>query len=632
MKVIYYFFSRLSLIIFFLTICVLLSWDCSNPKNAGNYYSNIRPKIRLSNIPPLDDTIKSTSPQLTLNWVGDDPDGFVVGFKYTWTYRLNGVDTFHAPKIILNLTVQGNMKNEPFALMLLTQDEKLVPAVFKYFATIDPAKGLDPSVRDSLSRGDTITTAGIKIFASNSDSIKIMTGQRISLSFPVHTNPWNGTFIFDSPDEWNFHTFMVSAIDNIGDISITPAMVSFETPKVLPPHTSMVDWPMDTALVIAGFTPTYNGIQFSFKSVDPQGWSDIQYRWVVDKDQWLARTGNIPWSDWGTSATVGITAADFPDPYATKHIFYVQSKNAYGVIDTVGYTERIIYAAGGNRDSIGVVIDSAWHSFYTTYPAFARHDLPKSNKILFINNTAEPRLTPVSPGHPTADMVFNYYRTIFNSLGIPDSLIVHWRVVGTYFPTRAEIGKYSRVFMFSDCTLFNSLFYPYYVYGTSQQWEFGSDKQNIIKDYCFVGGKVIFSGWAMSSGTNTPANEEFRTRIIHSDYKKLILLQTPDCIGANGRRGYPDLRIDTSKFNTTTDTSWHGGMRYMFANYPVGFGEIIHKYAPSLTSNPNFGDLPISIRYNGITFNVIYFGIPLYYMQRPAVDSSLAMALRDIEK
>ena len=619
MKSVYNIFARWNSVILLSVIYLVLSWNCSNPEHKSGFNTNIRPKTRLSNIPR--DSTKAESPQLTLNWVGDDPDGYVVGFKYTWTYRIGGQESIHPDKIILNLIV------EKFALMILTDNEKILPSIYKYFATIDPEVGLDVTLKDSLNRGDTITISGIKIYASNSDSIRIQTGQRIKNSFPVHTSPNSGTFIFDSPDKTNFHVFMVSAIDNIGESSIQPATVSFETPQVLPPHTRVIGVPDDTVLVIRGTTPTYNGTTFRFQGIDPQGWT-VEYRWVVDKNQWLAKTGKIPWSKFGPSEYASVTAADFPDPYATKHTFYVQCRNAYGVIDTVGYSERIVYAPGGERDSIGVTIDSAWYSFNTIYPPFARKDIPPVNKILLINNTYVNILRPTSPSHPSPATVADYYHDIFvNSLGIPDSLISIWTVTGNQrenFPGRNEIGKYKLVVMFSDATNTG------YIY---EKWSVGPDRQAILRDYCYVGGNIIFSGWAMSAPSNLPGDRnynEFFAHILHVDVRKLAPLgglTTFDCNGANGRRGYTDLRMDLTK----SDSVWNGCFAYTWSNYPEGFGETIHKYS-SRSRNAFLEDIPISVRYDGITFNVIYFGLPLYYMQRPAVDSTLAMALRDIQK
>ena len=610
MKKLIRFNLKQSIALILLSIIVLLSWDCSNPKNEGEYNKNITPKTRLANVPVPYDT--SDTPRLTLYWVGDDPDGFVTGFKYTWTYQTSGVDTIHPYKYILNIIV------EEFALMVITNNDKQIPSLYRYFATLDKETGLPNDVSDSLARGDTITISGVKIYASNPDSIRIQTGQRVKYSYPVHTNPNTGTFIFDSQYEWNYHQFIVAAIDNLGDASDPPATAMFTTPKVTAPHTRVISGPTDTAFVVYGFTPTYSGIKFQYQGIDPNS-RTIDYRWVVDRDQWLATTGKIPWSEFTPSDEAYVTAADFPDQYATKHTFYVQSRNEFGSIDTVGYFLRIQRNTDG--DSIGVQIDSAWQAFYTIYPPFVRPDLPPTNKILIINNTYYSTRVPESPAHPHWQTVDNYYLDIIHGLGIPDSNLVMWRASRYSFPGRAEIAKYKAVLMYSDCVDE----YGYYTWG--QENEVGGTKEAVLRDYCYVGGNIIFSGWSSTGGTNFVRIEEFYAHIFHVDMSKLGRFPNADGIGANGLRGYPNLRIDTTKM----DTAWHGGLTAIMRNYPVGFGETIQKYA-SKAGNQYFEEVPVSIRYNGITFNVVLFGVPLYYMERPAVDSVLALAFRDIEK
>jgi hypothetical protein len=597
-----------------LWVGVLLSLNCSNPKHPGSYNANNHPKTRLANVPSPNDT--SNSPTLTLYWVGDDPDGFVTGYKYTWSYQVNGIDSVHPYKYILNIIV------EKLALMVLSDDDKKIPPLYRYFATLDKETGLNADMRDSLVRGDTISLLGQRIYASNPDSIRIQTGQRIKYSFPVHKNPNTGTFIFDSQDKWNHHLFKVSAIDNLGDTSLVPATLNFTTPQVTAPHTRVTGFPEDTSFALSGVTPTYGGIRFDFQGIDPNS-RTIDYRWVVDRDQWLAKTGKIPWSQFTPSEFAYVTASDFPDPYASTHTFYVQSRNEFGSIDTVGYFLKI--QRNQNGDSTGVQIDSAWHQFYTIYPPFARPDLPPTEKILFLNNTYYSSRVPISPAHPHWQDVDTYYLDIAHGLGIADSNITLFRAKRFDFPGRGEIGKYKAVIMYSDCVDE----FGYYTWG--QENEVGGSKEAVLRDYCYVGGNIIFSGWAITAGSNFVRNDEFYSHIFHVDIdpRKISRFPNSDCIGVNSlvSRGYPNLRLDTAK----TDTAWHGGLSGILKNYPVGFGETIQKFA-SLSGNQIYEQVPVSLRYSGITFNVVLFGVPLYYMERPAVDSALAVAFRDIAK
>ena len=74
------------------------------PDDPGEENPNRVPETRLSNIPP--DSITSTSPLLALSWLGDDPDGFVTAYRYTWTFQPSPSDPVEKnpaqPKSIAN--------------------------------------------------------------------------------------------------------------------------------------------------------------------------------------------------------------------------------------------------------------------------------------------------------------------------------------------------------------------------------------------------------------------------------------------------------------------------------------------------------------------------------------------------
>jgi hypothetical protein len=592
---------------FFLVAIAAMTWNCE-PKNSGSFYPNQQPITRLSNVPPPDDTTRTTSPRVSLNWVGDDPDGYVVGFRYRWNFRLSQTHPFeYKPySIILNIIINK------FALMVTTEEPHAVPPVYKYFATLPP-EGLGLAQIDSLARGDTIRVEGIGVFASNPDSIRIQTGARIRYSFPVHINPNSGTFIFDSQDTINFHTFEITAIDNLGDTSSfgppNIRRISFETPQVPPPVTSISNYRTDTTLVVMHQTPTFNGLLFRFVGNDPNS-RTIDYRWVVDKSLREANHDSVPWSKFSQLEYAYVVASDFVDPYATEHEFTVQARNEFGSIDTIGATV----------------------TFRTIYPPFARGT--GQLKILFLNiGYPEPPVPPLWPGtiaYPYREMVDDYYHNIFNGLGIPDSLITTWHIKkdppGDY-PSLGEIGKYNLLFLYGDVVLSE-----YYMYGNYPA--FGGSRQNIIRDYCYVGGNFITSGWALVSPYNTPQQPEFQLNILHvniSAGQNAQAVKSYEFAGAYGSLGYPDIMLDTTK----CDTAWRNsptspiGLTNIWTCSPYGFGEIIHNFK-STTKSPFSADGRIlSIRYQGITFNAIYFGFPLYYMERPAADSTIAKALRD---
>jgi hypothetical protein len=581
--------------IILVSMFVLLSWHCSNPPEIGEPHANQLPRARLSNVPPPEDTTLTKSPILTLNWIGDDADGYVAGFIYRWNYTLDNQQRYKKYSIVLNIIV------EKFALMVESENPAVVPAIYKHFANLVGNTGLSAEDRTALARGDTITVLGTRIYASNPDSILLQTGSRVKYITPIHTNPNSGTFIFESPDMENLHTFEVSAIDNLGALSPT-SKVSFITPQVQAPHARITGGPGPNSkvIVIMDKTPTFQGIRFDYKGVDPNT-RTMDYRWVVDKDKWLADLGYIPWSEFTTNEFANVTASDFPDPYDTVHTFLVQARNEFGAIDTTG----LIY------DDNGIVIDSAWRTFQTIFPDFVRY---RTERILLINDCYD-RLIG-SPAYPYYWDVDSFYHSILHGLGKHDSIIDNFRMGRDMFPSLGQMGKYSLVILVADAL--NESF------GPNENIE--GSYQSTLRDYCYVGGDLIISEWNLSGGFYMTRDPEFFERILH-----VSVLSPPRArdlfIGARGQLGYPDLKIDTVK----ADPSWKDGMDFVPINLPAGFGEIIHKYDAKY-DQIQMENSSLSIRYKGITFNSCYFGIPLYYMERPAVDSTISHVLYDYKK
>lgn len=648
--------SKKNIIQILLIIGVICAWDCSNPENEGSLNENQRPITRVSNVPKDGDT--SQSPRLQLNWVGDDPDGYVVGFKYRWVTKQSQDDPgiYEDYKTILNIII------EKFALLAITDNEKLIPPVYKYFATLPPGEGLDRDRTDSLARGDTITIIGVRVYASNPDSVRVQTtGLRVKADFPTHTNPNSGTFIFNSQAKWNNQKFEVSAIDNLGEKSRVPAILSFVTPQVKAPRTyliySVLPREIDTLLIIGRATSTFRGIKFLFKGIDPNS-RTIEYRWACDTAQWLkkdpftgkSKSDTIPWSQWSPSEEAYVTAAHFPDSLATEHIFYVQSRNEFKVIDTVGRYKR-----SHPDTTLPPTFDSSYYKFYTAYPKFLRSDLPQENKILFINSSlTNSHENNGTPWQPSAAMLDTFYKNIFTGLGFSESQMKFWNVdveidgnLGS-FPGSGEVGNYNLVVYYSETVrdpILNYTLQPVYL-------QLNPTRQNILREYCYIGGKAIFSGWCLSTGGNAPNTGSFWERIWHispssppgTSRPKAIIY--PEFIGVYGLHGYPGLSLDTNKMHPNwigkqiigTDTIPKYALKHMWLNFPIGFGEIIHKYN---SLNDRFisprGELiileesPLSTRYLGTTFKAAFFGIPLYYMEQPGISLTIAKVLKDFD-
>ncbi len=575
---------------------------------SGNHpqLGNIPPITRLSNVPPPDSFIVTKNPRLTLYWVGDDPDGFVVAFRYRWNFRLNSTSPFqYKPySMVLNIIVSN------FALMTDATTDN-VPNVYHYFATLPP-EGLYPDSANALDAGHILTIAGAHVWASNPKAVR----------YPVHTSPNSGTFIFDSQDSLNPHTFEVSAIDNDAAIG-TPATVSFGTPRVPPPQTQLTSCPSDTILVRDKKTDTFGGVQFQFQGFDPNS-RTIDYSWVIDKDQWPQDA--IPWSAFSQSTTASVFASDFPDPYQTRHTFYVRGRNEFGSIDTLGYYVHTTF--DGNNNPIGVDTIYSRCSFNTLYPLFLRPGAQK--KILFLNDCYNYGAGGGTVIRPTIPMIDDYYRAMFNSIGLAGKYdvfdVIDISSTGTHiFPGRGQLGQYSTVILTQDV-----------VSDADNTVGFGhgitSGRAKILTDYCYIGGKLIFGGWALPFALNGGA--DFVNTIGHMQTLGTDL-NRGNFIGVHGDKGYPDLAVDTTRL----DTAWHGGLTFTWPGRPSGFGEIIGRYDAADDNSvlsfffpQRIEGMTIAVRYIGITYSSVYFGYPLYYMDQSSAAQAMRKALVDMQE
>src|ERR1700690_2305487 len=228
------FFQKKSLL--FTVILVIGVFVAGCKQNPGAFTPNAKPLIFLSNVPPDSSNGKKyvdslSGPYLSLSWWANDPDGFVVGYRYRGTGNENlNKNNYHSYTMLLNILV-----DQKYALIAVTQNPALIPPVYHYFATLTNDQ-LDAVSLAHLRRGASILVAGVEVFASNSDSA-VLPGLAIrdSNRTPVHTNPTSGAFFFESDSAVNLHTFSIEAIDNVGALSAVPAQVSFTTGKLQAP-------------------------------------------------------------------------------------------------------------------------------------------------------------------------------------------------------------------------------------------------------------------------------------------------------------------------------------------------------------------------------------------------------------
>jgi hypothetical protein len=607
-----------------LPIIVLLSWNCHG---AGEQYRNIPPVTHLSNVPPPDTFIVTQNQRLTLSWIGNDPDGYVTAFRYRWSFRLNSSSPFQYKPwaTILNLwniVGAGSSKNLPFALLTDASISR-VPAIYHYFSIL--LNGLDDSSANQLWRGDTISVLGSRVWASNP----------ITEPFPVHTAPTSGTFIFDSQDSLNPHTFEVEAIDNAGAVGL-PASVSFATPRVVAPQTEIIQWPVDTVMVLMEPTVTFPGVNFTFEGFDPNS-RTLDYQWVIDRDQWPP--DSIPWSNFSQQTSVYATAKNFRDPLAHKHTFYVRARNEFGVIDTLGVFTNPAHDANNNIIPDSFVTVRANVDFYTLYPPFKLPGYqPRTLLLNFSHDWSD-----ATPTRPSQAMITDFYTQMLNNIGQSGQFDVFNVIVDASknesFPGRGTLGLYNLIVMVGDAidygrTIAASKNYNYNGVSPSV----GPFPKEKLTDYCNVGGKMIISAWALpwtynagidTSGVGT--STDFMSYICHmqdeiSDPPGLNLIKPSyvGFLGASGRNGYPDVVFDSTKADTSL---WGIGLQWIYTGRPYGFGEILYNFVSDSSNYHNTPQPPffqteptvVASRYIGVTYSVIYFGFPLYYIQVPGV-------------
>ncbi len=589
-----------------------LAWSCNG---TGDFTRNALPITRLANVPPPDTVITSPNPRLTLSWIGDDPDGYVIAFRYRWSFRENAASPvlYHDWTTILNLwnIVGGGQGGQDNFALLTDAALPNLPNVYHYFSVL--LNGIDDATANKLAAGDSILVSGAHVWASNTKDQQ----------YPVHSKPTSGTFIFDSPDSLNPHTFEVLSVDNVAAEGL-PATISFFTPRVPPPRTRITLYPTDTVMVLMNSTATFFGVNFQFQGFDPNS-RTIDYQWVIDKDQWPQ--GQVPWSDFSPATSVFVTAKDFPDPYATNHTFYVRARNEFGVVDTVGEYIAAVYDA--NSVIIGYDTVRARADFRTLYPPFAR---PNSvNRTLVITNTYP--WPDQTPARPSISMVDAYYQQMLDNLGKTgayDFYDVHYNSSREkIYPGRGFLGQYSMILFVCDGIQYGVT----WGYDSLGNAGVPDNIKSKLKDYLNVGGRVVISSWAMPWGINAGANDDFMSYVCHLQDINRIVVDTAQCGfgGATGLKGYPDVVWDPAKM----DTLWTP-IHYIFGGRPYGFGEKIYLYN-STCPNPLAGST-VGTRYFGVTYNVVYFGFPLYYVQvpgsqyTPSATSVLRRAMLDLNQ
>ena len=176
--------------------------SCTSPKNPGEPYANQPPDTRMANVPPNDVTGKNSYfPLVTLYWIGSDPDGYVVKYRYRWkSYFSNGDSLVHdwidtvATKVSIVFESADTLNPHLFEVKAVDNEgaDDPTPARVRFFTK----QALPPNtqIKTGPTPGDTVfcsekitdTWQGIVFTYSGSDP----DGEVIDFSWKVDNGLW----------------------------------------------------------------------------------------------------------------------------------------------------------------------------------------------------------------------------------------------------------------------------------------------------------------------------------------------------------------------------------------------------------------------------------------------------------
>jgi len=581
----------------------LAVWSCEYPQSPPK--KNTLPDTRLANI-PVNDTIAQyinlgVRPEVQLYWLGDDPDGYVIAYRYRWTDVYRGQRVVQRYSTILNIVSIGT-SNLP-RVMMVKGTPRSLPEMYRFFSTLtNQDQTLIQAIIDSL-----VTK---RPFAVPYKSGIVAGDSVMGADSVVHRSPTTGQFIFDSPADSNMHIFEVSSIDNDGGIDPTPAVVNFWTLKspapivrVSPPivNTDISRGLSDTDQVaIRHRTTRFQGIRIDFSAID-QSTDERVFQWAVDDT-----LNPASWSDWSESTTAFVTASSFKPIRSGWHRFYVRAKNRWGVLSNIAtYTHS-----------------SGQGSFKATVPDIDDPDFV-GPRVLIINDI--PNL-PGTVGNPDSNQIKAFYREVMDSCGLTGKFDIRSNGVQWLDQSASVItlGKYSSVIFLAERKL------P--VIGAAI-YQLNAGRQGNLKRYLQAGGNLIFVGPIDSTVFSGIPFWMWARDVFHTaNYRRNNQL---DCVGMTGINGYPDIRIDPSKLPADSLRA----ARFVMVNQPLGFAEPIGRFI-SRTDDPDFNGQTVSVRFLAPDpipparreYSIVNFGIPLYFCEKSSVIAAMRKALRDIHE
>ena len=203
------------------------------------------------------------------------------------------------------------------------------------------------------------------------------------------------------------------------------------------------------------------------------------------------------------------------------------------------------------------------------------------------------------------------------------------------FPTKAELGRFRVMLIVADAISSEKRF-------VSKGNVFSGENQEILNAYTHIGGSLITSCINMPSGANTTLQSYlFAIPLVspgiyhnNSQYypcvKNGIVTYTygsdTTFVGAKGYGGYPDISLDLTKIDPVSN----GALGLIWRAEPQGFGEYIYTYNGS-SDSVCYNGFGVGIRYQGVSYNSIYLGFPLYFVQSDIALEVLRKAFTDCQ-
>jgi hypothetical protein len=373
-------------------------------------------------------------------------------------------------------------------------------------------------------------------------------------------NPWRfttraeTTFAFESSDSINLQVFQVRARDNDGAHDPTPAAISLYTARVQAPETRIAEPDSNAVLyMLTSPTDTWDGITCTFDADDADG-EVTGYSWRVDERDW---------SEWNPATSVTLYQQDFPAPVAGEHTFAVKARDNTMVEDPT-------------PAMLGLTLIE---------PSFDR-------TMLVVDETRD---GTGGLENPTDTDVDAFYQTLIGTRSFDE-----WDFAQSGTPPKEVFGRYRVVVWHSD--------------------DMTADIAGSLGELCSymdVGGKLVLGGWkVLTTIAGTTGQATFAEGQFAMDYLHLASMNhvsgTLWCGGiGTGAWDWAIVRPDTVKLRSNR----RGNLPEVDTIQPSTVFCAPVLLFDHLRQDSTVHLQPCATFYDGTTYDVAYFGFPLFYTQ-----------------